>query len=280
MTTYNDKFNKDTNKVFVILVILSFVFIFARLSQPVSSVRTLIYHFIIPGINITSHSFSSSNRILSNISGFFTINDENTKFKEELVLLTEQLRDYQSVYNENIQLKNLLNLPVPVKTKLLFANIIARDPSQWYKWIIINKGLKDGITKDMPAVTVMSNNEICILGKTIDVYESSSKIALITNSLFAVPVQIKNSQTDCLLEGADSQYLKLTHVPNSVQLNINDEIVTSPLSSVFTKDIPVGKITEITKTPYDDYSEILVQPYMQDQRIYEVAVIMRKEELQ
>lgn len=279
MTTYNDKFNKDTNKVFVILIVLSFILIFARLSQPVSTLRTLIYHFLMPGIKITSHSFSSSNRILSNVSGIFTINDENAKLKEQIILLSEQLRDYQSVYNENIQLKNLLNLPVPVKTKLLFANITARDPSQWYKWIIINKGQKDGITKDMPVVTVMANSEICILGKTIEVFDSSSKIALITNSLFAVPVQIKNSQTDCLLEGADSEYLKLTHVPNSVQLNINDEIVTSPLSSVFAKDIPVGKITEITKTPYDDYSEILVRPYMQNQRIYEVAVIMNKEEL-
>lgn len=278
MTKNNDKFNKDTNKVFFVLILISLLFIFAKISQPVIILRDISYRFLMPSMQFSAHSFSASNRFISNISNIFNIYQENIKLREEIILLSEDLRDYQSIYEENLHLKNLLTLPVQKKTKLLFANIIIREPSQWHKWLIINKGQHEGIKKDMPVITIMENNRICIIGKTVEIYDSTSKIALITNSLFAVPVQIINSQTDCLLEGTDSQYLKLTHVPQSAQLNIGDEIITGPLSSVFNKDIPVGKIMEINKTPYGDYSEVLVLPYIQKQRIHTVAVIMPKEE--
>lgn len=279
MTKNNDKFNKDTNKVFFVLILISLLFIFAKISQPVTILRDISYRFLMPSMQFTSHSFSASNKFIVNISNIFNIYQENITLKEEIILLSEDLRDYQSISEENIKLKNLLALPIQKKTRLLFANIIIREPSQWYKWLIINKGQFDGIKKDMPVITIMENNRTCIIGKTVEVSDTTSKIALITNSLFAVPVQITNSQTDCLLEGTDSQYLKLTHVPQSSQLNIGDEIVTGPLSSVFTKDIPVGKIMEITKTPYGDYAEILVLPYIQKQRIHTVAVIIPKEEI-
>ncbi|MDD5021083.1 MAG: rod shape-determining protein MreC [Endomicrobiaceae bacterium] len=278
MTKNNDKFNKDTNKVFFVLILLSLLFIFARISQPVSILRNLTYHFLMPSTQFTSDSFSSSNKFITNISNIFHIYQENIKLHQQIVLLTEQLRDYQSVTEENIKLKNLLSIPIPKKTELLFANIIIREPSQWYKWLIISKGQIDGIKKDMSVVTIMKDNKICVIGKTAEVYDTTTKIALITNSLFAVPVQIKNSDIDCLIEGTDSEYLKLMHVPQSSKLNINDEIVTGPLSSVFSQDIPVGQIAEITKTPYGDYAEILVLPYIQKQRIHEVAVIIPKEE--
>jgi rod shape-determining protein MreC len=277
MTKNNDKFNKDTNKVFFILILLSLLFIFARISQPVAILRDLTYSFLIPNMQFTSHSLSSSNKFITNISNVFHIYQENIILHEQIVLLSEQLRDYQSISEENIKLKNLLSLPSHKKTKLLFANIIIREPSQWHKWLVINKGQVDGIKKDMPVVTIMQNNSICVLGKTAEVYDTTSKIALITNSLFAVPVQIKTSDTDCLIEGTDSKYLKLTHVSQSSQLKINDEIATGHFSSVFNADIPVGQIAEITKTLYGDYAEILVLPYIQKQRIHEVAVIIPKE---
>lgn len=270
--------NKAVNKVFFVLILLSLMLIFARISQPVTILRNLTYHFLTPGIQFASDSFSSSNKFITNMSTIFRVYQENIILRGQIVLLTEQLRDYQSVLEENIKLKNLLLLQPPKKTKLLFANIIIREPDHWYKWLIINKGQNCGIKKDMPVVTIMKDNKMCVIGKTAEVYDSTAKIALITNSLFAVPVQIKNADIDCLIEGTDSRYLKLFHVPQSSKLNINDEIVTGPLSSVFSSDIPIGQISEITKTPYDDYAEILVLPYVQKQRIYEVAVIMPAEE--
>jgi rod shape-determining protein MreC len=278
MTKNSDKFNKSANKVFFILILLSLLFVFARISQPVTILRNLAYNFLMPGLQLTADSFSSSNKFINNISSVFNVYRDNITLRGQIVLLTEQLRDYQSVIDENIKLKSLLSLPVRKKNKLLFANITVRDPDNWHKWLIINKGRLDGIKQDMPVVATMRDDRMCVIGKTAEVFDSTTKIALITNSLFAVPVQIKNSDVDCLIEGTDSQYLKLLHVPQSAKLEINNEVITGPLSSVFSENIPVGQIAEITKTSYGDYAEILILPYIQKQKIYEVAVIVPAEE--
>jgi len=42
---------------------------------------------------------------------------------------------------------NCLILKVPVNLHSLSAGVIGKDPSQWYKTLVIDKGVSEGITK-------------------------------------------------------------------------------------------------------------------------------------
>ena len=177
---------------------------------------------------------------------------------------------------ENIKLKNLLNLTHPKETEVVYANIIIREPVHWYQGVIINKGSNDGLKENLPVLFVDNNGIACVFGRVTKVYNTTAEIALITNSLSSIVVKINNEHADCLLEGADMQYLKLSYIPDNAKLQVGDEVVTSKISSVFSNDIPIGKIVDITKTPYNEYSEVLVRPYFQTQSISEVAVLLPK----
>lgn len=275
----NNLLNKNTNKFFLILVCLSLILITARLTPTIQIVKQLAYSILVPNLKIASNSFKGTGNLVFNISNIIRVNQENLKLNGRILELSEQLRDYQALLNDNTRLNLLLNLSPKKELTPIFANVIIREPSQWYQWIIINKGLKDGIRPDLAVVSVLNDGQICAFGRIAEVYNSTSKVALITNSLSSIPVQIKDSTTDCLIDGYNSQYMKLNYIPQTVKVNINDEIVTSPISSVFDRGIKIGRIIKIVKNYSGGYSNVTVIPYYQNQRIYEVAVLLPKKEL-
>lgn len=268
--------NNNTNKVFLILLVVSIVLIVLRLTPTVQAIKQLAYFILVPDIKISSSLFSKTGGFLLNLSNIINVNQENKELKNQNVTLIQQLADFQIVQEENVRLKNLLNIKETKFTQTVFANVIVREPTQWYKFVIIDKGSQNEIELDSPVIAVLSNGETCVFGRIVEVHSSTAKVALITNPLFSLPVQITNLKVDCICEGSDSQYLKLSFIPQSINLNLNDKIVTSSLSNVFEKGINVGTIADITRTSYGEYQEVLVRPYSQTQSIYEVVVLVQK----
>ncbi|MBO7611802.1 MAG: rod shape-determining protein MreC [Elusimicrobia bacterium] len=268
--------NKNTNKVFCLLLVISILLIVLRLTPTVQAIKQLAYSVLVPDIKFSSTFFSKTGNFILNLSNIIKVNQENTELKNENFNLKQELSDLQIIMEENERLKNLLSIKETNISKPVFANVIVREPTQWYKSVIIDKGSKDGIEIDNPVVAVLSDGQTCVFGRISEVYSSTSKVALITNPLFSVPVQIKDLNMDCVCDGCDSQYLKLSFIPDSADIKINDKIVTSPLSTIFEKGINVGKVVDIAKTNYGQYQEVIVEPYTQKQSIYEVAVLVKK----
>ena len=268
--------NKNANRVFCILLAISIILIILRLTPTIQAIKQLAYSMLIPDIKISSNLFSKTGNVLLNLSNIMKVNQENIELKNTNFQLMQQLSNLEIISEENIRLKNLLNVKENKILKPVFANVIVREPTQWYKLVIIDKGYQDGIELDNAVVAVLSNGQTCVFGRIVEVYSSTSKVALITNPLFSFPVQIKNTNVDCVCDGYDNQYLKLSFIPQSAKLKIHDIIVTSPLSDIFERGISVGIIVDIVKNNYGDYQEVIVEPYTQTQSIYEVAVLVKK----
>ncbi|MDD5101668.1 MAG: rod shape-determining protein MreC, partial [Endomicrobiaceae bacterium] len=273
-----NKSHKHADRLFWVLICISLLLISARLTPTIQAMKYLAYSVLSPTLKLTSDSFTGTNNLIINIINIIKVNQENIKLKKQLLDLSDQLKDYQSLINDNVRLRQLLNLPQKNHSTTIFANVIIREPSQWYQWMIINKGSEDGIKQDSPVIAIVNNSQYCAFGRIVEIYKSTSKVALLTNSLSSIPAQIKNSQIDCLADGYNSQYLKLNYIPQFVELNIGDEIITSQLNSSFDKGIDIGKIVKISKTNSGEYSDVSVMPYSQMERVYEVVVLVPNEE--
>lgn len=267
--------NKATNKVFFILLVVSIILISLRLTPTIQAIKQLAYSVLVPDIKVSSNLFSKAGNFLLYLSNIIKVNQENIELKNEKIELTQQLIDYKIVLEDNARLRNLFNIKQDRNSKPIFANIIVREPTQWYQFSIIDKGSNDGIEMDSPVVAVLSNGQMCVFGRVVELYPSTSKIALITNPLFSVPVQIKQSNIDCVCDGYNDQYLRLSFIPQSVNLHLNDNLVTSQLSDIFDRGINVGKIVDISRTSLGEYQEVLIEPYCQSESIYEVVVLVK-----
>lgn len=266
--------NKTANKVFFILLVISVTLISLRLTTTVQIIKRLIYYFVVPNIKISSNLFTKSGKFLSNVANIIQVYQENIKLKNEKVILEQKLINYKVILEDNIRLKNLLDIKQNKKFKTIFANVIVREPIQWYQFSIIDKGSNDGIEIGYPVFAVLSNKQMCVFGRVIETYSTTSKVALITNSLFSVPVQVAGYNIDFICDGYNDKYLKLSFIPKSVNLHLNDDLVTSKLS-IFNKGITVGKIIDISRKSSGEYQNVLVEPYCQTESIYEVGILIR-----
>jgi rod shape-determining protein MreC len=262
------------NIIFVILLAFGFVLIICRTTPYVSIIKSLVYYIAYPNVAVTNKIFYTTGRFADNIKSMIFLYQKNLAYEQKNQELEDKTRNYNIIFKEYDNLSKLLNLEKIKDTKSVFARVSAREPGEWYQWLIIDKGENSGIRKDLPVVIFnKSKNTLCAMGKILEVYKSSAKVALITNSTYELPVEIKNKGISCLAEGFDSNLIKITYIPTGSDVKPCDEVVVSEFSSVFPKDTPVGVIKEVMEETYIDFKTATAEVYFSSDVIY-CAVIL------
>jgi rod shape-determining protein MreC len=151
--------------------------------------------------------------------------------------------------------------------------------SEWYQWFIIDKGKSDGLYEELPIEVVNKDGELYAVGRIYEVYAHSSKVALITNPLSGVPVEIKGKNINCFAEGMNSGLLKITYIPFDADVAVGDEIIASNLSSVFAPGTLIGVIKDVSKEPSVDFKTANAEPYFLDETLNTIVVLMLEKEI-
>ena len=77
----------------------------------------------------------------------------------------------------NDRLRGLMDIGRGFAQELVYAEVIGRDPTAWFKTVIINKGAKDSVAVGMPVLVPEG-----IVGQVVDVSGHYAKILLICRS--------------------------------------------------------------------------------------------------
>jgi rod shape-determining protein MreC len=164
------------------------------------------------------------------------------------IILKNKLEDYNNLAykidilkRENISLKNLLNLNVNLKERLINSKVIGRTLDEWYSAIIIDKGLNDGIKKGAVAVSY-HNKKSVLIGQVVEVSNNYSKVLMITNIDSNIVVFIPKKNAYGILSGDNSKLLLMKSFKNCGNLEKDDIVITSGFGGVFPYGIYVGKI--------------------------------------
>jgi rod shape-determining protein MreC len=266
------------NFIFAVLLLFGLALIIGRSSSYVILIKNLTYYIAYPNIATANNIFSSTIRFADNIKSMVFLYQENLAYEQKNQELEDKIRNYDIISKEYENLSKLLNLEKIKNTKSIFARIIAREPGEWYQWLIIDKGKNDSLKKELPVLVFNKKKDtLCVMGKIWEVYKSSSKVALITNSAYEFPVEIKDKGINCLSEGFNSNLIKITYILSDADVKPGDEIVVSELSSVFPKDVPVGVIKEVMEEAYVDFKTATAEVYFESNVIYDVVILVPHE---
>lgn len=271
--------SNHANIVLLILLIVGFFLVAAGLSPSVKLIKNFVYYVSYPSISTANQIFQYSGNFAENIKDMVYIRQENIAYKQKNQELTDKLRNYDVMATQYENLVDLLKTPKIRKTEAVFARISVREPNEWYQWFIIDKGENHGLYNELPVVMLREDNELCAVGRIIETYPNSAKVALITNSLSAIPVQIKGKKINCLAEGYSSNLLKITYIPLNADIEVGDEIIASPLSSVFHQGTPIATIKSISKEPATDFKTALAEIRFESETLYEAIILLPKEGL-
>ncbi len=171
---------------------------------------------------------------------------------------------------ENERLKKLLQLSSDRSDYITTAKVIARDPTNWFQTLWINKGEKDGVVKDMVAVASAGP-----VGRVHRLFNGGAGIILITDVNSSVAVRLQSSRIEGILEGRGDNACYLKYISKEVSVAVGEKLLTSGLDGIYPAGLLIGYVSDVKKEGEEMFQEIEVSP-MQDLSTVEEVAILKK----
>lgn len=165
--------------------------------------------------------------------------NENARLRN-LVLSNFQVSDTTQINKIDSLVKDSLNRFR--KYTFLPAKVVANTISSASNYIMLERGLLQGVRKDMSVVT--SNG---IVGIVVEVSDNYCKVMslLHRNTKVSAMLLKNNISGDVEWDGADPNFINMKKVNKSAIVKIGDSVVTSTYSANYPSNIMIGTVVEI-----------------------------------
>ncbi len=164
---------------------------------------------------------------------------------EENGYLKAKVSSYQQLYQENKELRNVLNFKdVLHDYSFIGANIVGKS-GMYSDNYIIDIGVNDGVKNGM---VVIANGGL--YGMITSVSDNWSLVSPITNGDISVSGVVQRTSGNQGIvsgfgESREEYNLKMEYLPINEDIVHGDVVVTSGLGGVYPANIPVGEVFEI-----------------------------------
>ncbi|MDH4231329.1 MAG: rod shape-determining protein MreC [Nitrospirota bacterium] len=251
--------------LFLLVVIISFI-----LMSYQSKKGHLLSGDLISYVLNTSHVFATSvtDAVKSPFKKIALRDADNKLLRKRIDDLLLERAKYREAVLENKRLAELLNLRENQQHPVAAARVISRGLGQWSHTLVLDKGEKDGVVKDMSAITPKG-----FAGKLFAVTDAYSKLLLITDVNFSAAVRLQESRKEGVISGTGSKKIILKYIPYEEEIKTGDIVITSGLDQLFPPGIPVGFISKIDKPGTGHFQYVEVTPYVDEAKLEEVLII-------
>lgn len=193
---------------------------------------------------------------------------ENEQLKRDNDALKLQITQLQSKAAEADRLSQLLNFrKLNTNVPLLPARVIGASAGTASETVMLDRGLKDGVKKNMGVITPDG-----VVGKIIESYNDTSEVLLLSDKDSGIGALLLDSRIQKTVNGTSEPLLMMKYVSNEDSVNLGERVVTSGLDRIFPRDLPIGTIIQVK--PGSTWKEIRVKPAANLQSLEEVIVLL------
>ena len=196
------------------------------------------------------------------------IHVENQRLRREVEFLRGQNNKLREAAAANDRLTKLLNFKEKSWPEAVSARVIARDSTNWYRGLLLDKGTRDGIQPDAGVVTRGG-----LVGHIVKVTSSSSVLLLMNDPNAAVTALVQRTRDEGLVTGTPKGVLRMKYVPLLSTVREGDVVVTSGLAGKFPKGLMIGVVKHIEKTEDDLFQSAELAPVVDFSKLEEVLVV-------
>jgi rod shape-determining protein MreC len=225
--------------------------------------------FVAPFQELITRSVRFSRGIWQNYFFLVSVAHENETLKSSLNQFIEKNNETHEIELANKRLRNLLNFQKTPTNPVVAAEVIGKDPSGWFKTVIIDKGRSDGLQKGLPVVLPTG-----IAGQVIEVSGHYAKVMLIIDRNSAVDALVQRSRARGIIKGASADKCRFEYVLRKHDVQIGDIVIASGLDGVYPKGLRIGRVSDLGERSSDIFYEITVTPFVDYEKLEEVLVIL------
>lgn len=263
----------NTQKTIIVVLVLVCI-VLAILSIDRSS-PTIIENGVGTTISSVQQANTHSMNFIEKVGKYFSnkqnLINENTKLKNDLLSSSAQLNRLNLVESENIELSKLLGMKERyTQYSTIGAQIIAKDPGNWYKNFTIDKGTADGLEKNMVVI-----NGDGLVGRISECGYNYSKVISIINDSDAVSAQsVRTGDIGYITANFQQEgYCRMQYSEDNMDILAGDELVTSHLSEVFPQGITIGYVRNLSSSENSLVKYATIEPSVDFSNIKYVLVI-------
>src|SRR5882762_820873 len=174
---------------------------------------------------------------------------QNEALRLENEQLKLQLQEAEKTVKENNQLHKLLGFQQRTQLKLRPANVVLREPANWWRTVKIDLGTRDGLSNNLPVLTI----DGFLAGRISSVSLTSSQVVLLGDPNCKVHARVEDTG-DTGVVGAsgplDSDFVEMNYLSKNANLKPGQNVKTSGEGGIFPRDIPIGKIIDTHSVEY------------------------------
>jgi len=228
--------------------------------------------FVAPFQELITRSVRFTRGIWQHYFFLVSVAHENETLNKSLNELIEKNNQLHEIELANTRLRELLNFQQTLTHQVVAAEVIGKDPSGWFKTVIIDKGRSDGLQKGLAVVLPTG-----IAGQVIEVSGHYAKVMLIIDPNSAVDALVQRSRARGIIKGASEDQCRFEYVLRKNDVQIGDTVIASGLDGVYPKGLRIGRISDLSERSSDIFYEITVTPFVDYEKLEEVLVILHPE---
>lgn len=253
----------------VILITLVFSFHYIRKTSFMDAAARAALVIVAPVQNIFATTIGFADDIWKHYFFLVSVSRENDALRKslaeavaqndacrEIVIANERLREYAGLVNES-----------PYQT--VAAEVIAMDPSPWYRTLIINKGSDSGVSKGCPVILPGG-----IVGHVLTASSGYARVLLLIDRNCSVDALVQRTRARGVVEGTSDARCMLNYMPRQEDVRAGDTIISSGFDGIFPKGLSIGYVSKIIRRNTGLFQEIEMVPFVDFDRIEEVMIII------
>ena len=263
--------------VLILLVVVGTLVLITTVGEryKIKAIQNTTQYITMPlqkGSSVIGNQFS---KVIGKFKNTAELQKDNIDLEEQVAQLSYENTLLAQYKEENEKLKALLQLKERHKQyPSKGANVIAKDPGNWYKVFVIDKGSKAGVYKD-DAVLAGGG----LVGHIIESGPLSSKVLSIIDDRSSVSATVLRTGEIGILKGdielAGQGFCKF-EIDIQSQIIKGDQIVTSHISDIYPPGITIGVVEDIIISKNGLTQHAYIRPVVDFNHLKQILVLDTK----
>ena len=281
-------------KFFIIVILLIVFFIILNLTNFSKNINNFLYLVSAPIQKIFWGAGDSVSDFFKTTSDIRELQEANRNFELKVQRLNAEITRLRNLKQENRILRRALDISPKREFEIAFASIVSKDILE--DSILINLGMEDGISKDMPVISPQK----VFLGRIDQVYDNFSRVMLVSNKESTISINIqknldniikenneiieeykehsdsllfKKEDVEAIIQGKGNFQIKINYIPIEAEIKDGDRVVTSVLGGFFPSGILIGYIRNIERLGVEMFQQAEIIPAADIRKLRKVFII-------
>ncbi|MDB5477935.1 MAG: rod shape-determining protein MreC [Alphaproteobacteria bacterium] len=242
----------------VILMILSLA-----APQFVHKTRSVVFDRLSIILTAMASPAKKISLLIEHVTGLSDMSSDLAAMREENAKLRQWYDRARQLEAENRSLRSLVHLADLPQSRAVTTRVIAESGGNFAQSVIVDAGVDENVS---PSSVAMTGDGI--VGRTMDVSDTSSHVLLLTDVNSRIPVVIENSRHRGILAGDNSSQPLLMYLPDDASVMVGERVLTSgDAAGIYAPGLPVGVVVSVQPR------NIRIQPFADLRRLDFVQLI-------